>query len=206
MRFLEEVFRDDTESVELLREWFGYVLSGQTKLHKMVMWLGPKRGGKGTVAQLLKRLVGADAYGVLKTSDLRDNFALESLVGKSLVVLPDERQVGAPDGKLLVQFILQATGEDDVTVRRKYKTPLSGRLPMRVMYMANEPPVLPDSSGAVQDRILMIETVVSFAGKDSGCLISPFASNSSRPSSAQFNMPGSLSRKQNDKEAGRHGN
>lgn len=164
--FLKEVFGDDTESVGLLREWFGYVLSGRTNLQKMVMWLGPKRGGKGTVARLLKRLVGESAYGAVKTDDLRDSFALENLVGKSLVVFPDERQVGAPDGKRLVQFVLQATGEDDITVRRKYKSAWSGRLPMRVMYMGNEPPVLPDSSGAVQNRILTIETVVSFAGKE----------------------------------------
>lgn len=166
MRFLEEVFRDDTESVALLQQWFGYVLSGRTNLQKMVMWLGPKRGGKGTVARLLKRLIGVSAYAAIKTDDLRDNFPLQSLIDKSLVVFPDERQVGAPDGKRLVQFILQATGEDDVMVRRKYKDAWNGRLPMRLMYMGNEMPVLPDSSGAAQNRILTIETVASFAGKE----------------------------------------
>ncbi|MBU8819895.1 hypothetical protein KL864_28830 [Mycolicibacterium goodii] len=165
-QFLAEVFRDDDESVALLKQWFGYVLSGRTDLQKMIMWLGPMRGGKGTVARLLKRLVGERAYAGISVEGLRRNFALENLIDKSLVVFPDERQVGAPDGKRLVQFILQATGEDDVTVERKYKGAWSGRLPMRLMYMANEQPVLPDSSDAVQNRILTIETVVSFAGRE----------------------------------------
>ncbi|HTX55241.1 MAG TPA: phage/plasmid primase, P4 family [Candidatus Baltobacteraceae bacterium] len=166
MRFLDEVFGDDAETVALLQQWFGYVLSGRTELQKMLMWLGPKRGGKGTVAHLMKRLVGPDAYAGMTVEALRRNFALQNLLDKSLVVFPDERQVGAPDGKRLVQFVLQATGEDDVQVERKYKTAWNGRLPMRLMYMGNEMPVLPDSSGAVQNRILMIETVVSFAGRE----------------------------------------
>src|SRR6185436_19377269 len=115
---------------------------------------------------LLKRIVGESAFAGISVEVLRRNFALQNLIDKSLVVFPDERQVGAPDGKRLVQFILQATGEDDVTVERKYKDAWSGRLPMRLMYFGNELPVLPDSSGAVQNRILTIETVVSFAGKE----------------------------------------
>lgn len=166
MQFLGEVFGEDTESVALLQQWFGYVLSGRSDLQKMIMWLGPMRGGKGTVARLLKRLVGERAYAGVNVADLRTGFALQPLIDKSLVVFPDERQVGAPDGKRLVQFVLQATGEDDVTVPRKYKDAWSGRLPMRLMYFGNELPVLPDSSGAVQNRIVMIETVASFAGRE----------------------------------------
>ena len=90
----------------LLKQWYGYVLSGRTDLQKMLMWLGPKRGGKGTVARLMKRLVGPDAYAGMTVEALRRNFALQNLIDKSLVVFPDERQVGAPDGKRLVQFIL----------------------------------------------------------------------------------------------------
>lgn len=132
----------------------------------MVMWLGPTRCGKGTVARLLKRLVGADAYAGTAVENLRSDFALEGLLDKSLVTFPDEKEVGAPEGKRLVQFILKATGEDDQEVKRKYKTPWHGPLPMRVMYLGNDLPVLPDSSGAVQNRILMIETAVSFLGRE----------------------------------------
>jgi len=60
--FIAEVFGDDIEAVELLQDWFYYVLTGRTDLHKMLLWIGPKRGGKGTVARVLKKLIGADAY------------------------------------------------------------------------------------------------------------------------------------------------
>ena len=40
MRFLDEVFRTDTESVVLLGQWFGYVLSGRTDLQTMLVFIG----------------------------------------------------------------------------------------------------------------------------------------------------------------------
>ena len=46
---------------------------------------------------------------------------------------------------------------------------------MRLMYMANQMPVLPDSSGAVPHRLLVIETVVSFAGREDRGLDSDLA-------------------------------
>ena len=48
-----------------------------------------------------------------------------------------------------MQFILQATGQDDVQVKMKYMTAWNDRLPMQVLYIGNEMPVLPDNSGAV---------------------------------------------------------
>ena len=42
----------------------------------MLVVIGPKRGGKGTIARLMKQLVGPNAYAEVKTDDLRDNFVL----------------------------------------------------------------------------------------------------------------------------------
>ena len=97
----------------------------------------------------MKQLVGPNAYAEVKTDDLRDNFVLQNLVDKSVVAFPDERQVGAPDGKRLVRLFFQATGEGDVQVKMKYMTAWNDRLPMQVLYIGNEMPVLPDNSGAV---------------------------------------------------------
>ena len=51
---------DDPQSVETLQEWFGYCLTPDTRQQKMLLRVGPKRSGKGTVARVLKGLVGAD--------------------------------------------------------------------------------------------------------------------------------------------------
>lgn len=166
LQFLTEVFGDDTEAIQLLQDWFFYVLTGRTDLHKMLLWIGPKRGGKGTVARVLKKLIGADAYAGLSIKDLKSNFGLQGHIHKSLGVFPDEDQIGATDGKHLVAFIKNVTGEDDVSVDIKYEPPWNGRLPMRFMYMGNVMPVLPDPSGAVLTRLLTVRTTACFAGKE----------------------------------------
>jgi putative DNA primase/helicase len=166
LRFLKEIFGDDTEAIQLLQDWFYYVLTGRTDLQVMLLWIGPKRGGKGTVARVLKKLIGADAYASLTIDNIKQRFGLQEHIHKSLGVFPDERHIGAPDGKQLVSFILKVTGEDDVPVDIKHRPPWNGRLPIRAMYMGNIMPVLPDSAGAIGTRLLPINTPASFAGKE----------------------------------------
>jgi hypothetical protein len=62
-KFLEEVFEveglPDTEKMVSLQEWFGLLLTSETKYHKMLGIIGPKRSGKSTIARILTALIGA---------------------------------------------------------------------------------------------------------------------------------------------------
>ena len=57
-KFLGELWPDDPESIEALQEFFGYVISGRTDHHKILLLVGPTRAGKGVIARVLKGLVG----------------------------------------------------------------------------------------------------------------------------------------------------
>ena len=58
LRFLKSVWGDDPDSIALLQEYFGYVLSGRLDMQKMLLLVGPIRGGKGTIARMLTALIG----------------------------------------------------------------------------------------------------------------------------------------------------
>jgi putative DNA primase/helicase len=58
LSFLNQLWPDDAQSVETLQEWFGYCLLPETRQQKMLLLVGPKRSGKGTIARVLKGLVG----------------------------------------------------------------------------------------------------------------------------------------------------
>lgn len=49
--FLGQLFQDDLQAWDLLQEWFGYCLTGDTSQHKMLLIVGPRRSGKGTIAR-----------------------------------------------------------------------------------------------------------------------------------------------------------
>ena len=53
MEFLHQLFDGDTEALDLLQEWCGYCLTGNTSLQKMLFLVGPRRSGKGTIARVL---------------------------------------------------------------------------------------------------------------------------------------------------------
>jgi putative DNA primase/helicase len=47
--FLVDLWPDDRASINALGEWFGYVLSGRTTMQKILLIVGPTRGGKGAI-------------------------------------------------------------------------------------------------------------------------------------------------------------
>jgi putative DNA primase/helicase len=161
-KFVAELF-PDTESAEALAEWFGYVLSGRTDLQKMLMLIGPTRSGKGTIDKVLSALVGTGHTG-LSANDLKGDFGLQTLLDKTLAVFSDERLT--VDGKRFVETLLRITGEDTVTINIKFQQPWKGRLNARLMFMSNELPLLPDSSGAIVGRMLMLRITQSWLGRE----------------------------------------
>jgi hypothetical protein len=48
----------DQPEIQALGEWFGYVISGRLDLHKILLMIGPTRGGKGIIARILSALIG----------------------------------------------------------------------------------------------------------------------------------------------------
>ena len=56
--FMHELWPREPEAIAILGEWFGYVISGRTDLHKMFLHVGPTRGGKGVIGRIESALVG----------------------------------------------------------------------------------------------------------------------------------------------------
>jgi putative DNA primase/helicase len=56
-RFLGELWPDDPSAIELVAEWFGYVLSGRLDMEKALLLVGPPRAGKGVIARTLTALL-----------------------------------------------------------------------------------------------------------------------------------------------------
>lgn len=153
--FLESLWPDDEESVDALAEFFGYVLSGDTSLHRIMLLIGPTRAGKGVIARVLEALVGKKNVAGPTLASLSTNFGLAPLVGKSLAVISDARLAG-PGTHLVVERLLTVSGEDMVTVDRKFREPWTGKLGARFLIISNELPCFGDSSRAIARRFVVL--------------------------------------------------
>lgn len=165
LEFLDQLWPGDPDAVAALQEFFGYVLSGRTDLHKIMLLIGPTRSGKGTIARVLTALVGAGNAAGPTLASLGTNFGLAPLLDKPLAVVSDARLSG-PNVHQVVERLLSISGEDMLTVDRKYKEPWTGKLPTRFLVLSNELPRFGDASGAIARRFIVSTMHASFLGRE----------------------------------------
>jgi putative DNA primase/helicase len=165
LKFLAEIWPGDADCVLALQEIFGYVLSGRTDLQKIFLVIGPTRSGKGTIARILAGLVGAGNVAGPTLASLGTNFGLSPLIGKPLAVVSDAR-LDSRGACQVVERLLSISGEDVLTVDRKFKDPWIGKLPARFVILSNELPRLEDASGAIANRFIVLTMTASFLGRE----------------------------------------
>lgn len=168
LRSLREWLPDDVDAVEALQEWFGYIVSGRTDMHKIAMLIGPPRSGKGTIVRVLEALIGRENVAGPSTGDLGSRFGLQTLIGKTLGVVADARVAVRADG--IVENLLRISGEDRIQIDIKHQQPWNGKLSTRLMFLSNELPRLPDSSNAITTRMLAWQFRRTFLGNENTAL------------------------------------
>jgi len=171
LRFLDQLWPDDPDSVACLQEWFGYLLTPDTSLHKMLLVIGPPRAGKGTIARVLKALLGERNIAAPTLGKLAEQFGLQDLIGKPVAMISDARLSGRTDAVAITEELLSISGEDTRTIPRKHIESLTMKLPTRFVFMSNEMPQLGDASGAILGRMVILRLTRSFLGREDLTLI-----------------------------------
>jgi putative DNA primase/helicase len=95
------------------------------------------------------------------------NFGLAPLVGKPLAIISDARLCGA-NTRQVVERLLSVSGEDMLTVDRKYRDAWTGTLPTRFLVISNELPRFGDASGAIANRFVVL--MLSWLGRENSAL------------------------------------
>ena len=170
LTFLNQLWPDDPESIAALQEWIGYVLSGRTDLHKILLLVGPTRAGKGVLGRVLGALVGRGNVAGPTLASLGTNFGLQPLIGKPLAIISDARLGNAHGVNQIVERLLSISGEDWLTIDRKYKEPWSGKLNARFLIISNELPRFGDASGAIANRFVLLTLRRSWLGEENTSL------------------------------------
>lgn len=164
LAFLAQIF--DREQLETLQEYFGLCLTADTSHQKMLLVLGPKRSGKGTVLRILTQLVGGANVTAPTLAGLSQHFGLESLIGKRLAAVSDARLGARTDAMALTENLLRITGEDFISVPRKHQKDWHAKLDTRFLIISNEAPALMDQSGALASRFIVLQLTRSFLGTE----------------------------------------
>ena len=165
-KFLEDLWPDDPQSIEALQEIFGYFLTAKTEQQKIFIILGPKRSGKGTIAHVLTSLLGPANVVAPTLANLAQNFGLAPLIRKPLAIIADARIGARTDQAVVTERLLSISGEDFITIDRKFLPAWTGKLPTRFLILTNEVPRLADTSGALASRFIVLNLTKSFYGRE----------------------------------------
>jgi putative DNA primase/helicase len=163
--FLNQVWPNEPEAINVLAEWFGYIVSGRTNLHKIFLMVGPTRGGKGVIARILGAMIGDKNIAAPTLNSFSGEFGLQPLIGKPLAVISDARFAGK-DSSIVVERLLSISGEDSLTINRKYRDQWTGKLCTRLHLISNELPKLSDASAAIVGRMIVVLTTESWINKE----------------------------------------
>ncbi len=166
LKFLEEVWPSDLDARRTLQEWAGYLLTGDTSHQKILMIIGDKRSGKGTVAKVLEALIGPENMVNPKLASFSTTFGAASLIGKPAAIVTDARLSGKSDVSQIVEQLLTISGADPQTIARKFQSDWHGYLTTRFMIISNELPRLTDTSGAMASRMIVLPMTESFLGRE----------------------------------------
>lgn len=168
-RFLADIWPDAPDAIAALQEWFGYVLSGRTDQQKILLMVGPSRSGKGTIARVMKELVGKNNLAGPTLAGLGTNFGLATLIGKPLALISDARLSG--NSSQVVERLLTISGEDTIDIDRKFRQQWTGKLPTRLMMLSNELPHFGDASGVIARRFIVLNFTRSWLGQEDHTLL-----------------------------------
>ena len=165
LKFLEMLWPNEPDAISALAEWFGYVVSGRTDLHKILLMVGPTRGGKGVIARVLTALIGNANVAGPTLHSLGGEFGLAPLIGKTLAIISDAR-FAERNASVVVERLLSISGEDTLTVNRKYRDQWTGKLASRLHVISNELPKLGDASAAIIGRMIVLLSAHSWLGRE----------------------------------------
>jgi putative DNA primase/helicase len=166
LEFLGKLWPGDPESVATLQDWMGYLLTPDTRQQKILLLVGPKRSGKGTIARVLTALLGRANVAGPTLSSLGTNFGLWPLLGKTAAIVSDARLSGRTDAATVTERLLSISGEDALTIDRKHLTPVTTKLSARFLILTNELPRLGDASGALTGRMIVLRLAESWYGRE----------------------------------------
>lgn len=166
LQFLAEVFDNDDESMGELQKMFGYLITLDTSLQKIFAIIGPRRSGKGTIARVLRALIGAKNTCSPSFNRIGGEFGLESLIGKQVAIFPDVRIGKRTDKAIVAERLLSVSGEDSLDIGRKHISDWHGKLHSRFLVIGNEAPIFGDASGALPSRYVVFRTPISFYGRE----------------------------------------
>jgi putative DNA primase/helicase len=166
IEFLTNLCKEDPTIIDVLQQWFGYMISNSKEQEKMLLIVGPPRGGKGTIIHILTELIGKNNCAFPQISQLGGRFAFAQFIDKTGIFFNDVRTNKFTIGTRAIELLLSLTSKDRISVEEKFKGIKPFDLPGRIVMSTNSTPQFNDPTGVIHTRMILIKFTETFLGRE----------------------------------------
>ena len=146
--FLDHASQGEGLWIETLQRWFGYCLTSDISLQKMLWLQGYPGTGKGTIREAITTVVGEDNTAMMTIDALAGRFDVASMVGKNAIFIPELRVSHQTNQAAALDLLNSISGGDPQKVDDKFKKIESFvRMTGKFVITPNEESSLTDPSG-----------------------------------------------------------
>ncbi|EPM3047889.1 DNA primase family protein [Listeria monocytogenes] len=161
-RTLNKIACQNKQLRAVMDELFGYILLRRNEFGKTFILTGNGSNGKSTFLKLLRRFVGKESTSSLDLKDLNKQFKNAMLFGKLANIGDDIAKTPIRDSS---EFKKLTTGEA-ITVERKGHDPFDFENYAKLIFSANETPIIEDNSDGLLRRLMLIPFNAKFSPRD----------------------------------------
>jgi putative DNA primase/helicase len=136
----------------LLQEWFGYLLTPDTRFQKFVILEGERANGKSVVLDTLEAMLGAKNVSHVPVEVFGDRFQLTMTVNKLANIAPEVYDNVRLNEGALKQF----TGGDSIYFDKKGVQGFDAKPSARLIMSTNNHPPINDRSNGIWRRMLFL--------------------------------------------------
>jgi putative DNA primase/helicase len=167
-QFLDDVTCGDPELVDWLQVFLGMMLTGDTSMHVLPMFIGSGRNGKSTLADLVLRIMGDYAAKIPSSVLMTDRHGnrhpteIAQLMGIRLALASEVDQGSFWDEAKLKEL----TGDETLTARFMRGDFFSFRRTHRFLVLGNYRPQVKAVDPAIRGRLRLVPFRADFSGRE----------------------------------------
>jgi len=155
--FLQQTIGEEAEKIELLREWFGYCMTPDTGMQKMMFLRGPSGTAKSVILNTLCRLIGCERAISMLFSRVLTSSGTKSLLGKTVCVIHDARG-GGGEARRNTWELLKSLTSGAFTIDRSYLKPLmENRACVRFTFASDDFLDIPREASPILPHLCVID-------------------------------------------------
>jgi len=152
VEFLNSVFEEDQERVNLIQELLGYLWIKEVKIHKAFIFLGKGSNGKSVLAKVIRQLLGIEQVSSVGLKNLQQKFGLQEFPNK-LANISSENEFSE---EFTTENFKLVTGGDSISVEKKHQDSNTVTLFIKLIILLNKMMDCKDTSDGFIRRLVII--------------------------------------------------